>query len=219
MADYVSASVVTALRSSLNLGVFWRLGSDPALHLWMGVNDVPIGIPSLDAGGTVYIGAGRLLGVPDLEMLVNGIADKVEFGLSGVTAEHLAQVEAGAPPVRGALCTVGFAPLDARYQPVTQIIPLWQGTADYWAMEQQPADDPREGPKRTIMLSVGAGDTSRAIPKLVSFTGPYQRLLSATDAFCDRVSRYVQSYMVSWPRFVLPFIAAAPVAIEIARSL
>lgn len=198
---YVSSSVVAALRGSVNLGVFWRLGTNPALHLWMGVNDVPIGIPSLDGNGTVYIGAGRLLGIPELELLINGVADKIEFGLSGVTAEHLALVEAGAPAVRGALCTVGFAPLDSRYQPMTQIIPLWCGSADYWAMEQQPATKPTDPPTRTIMLSVGAGDTTRAVPKLLSFTPAYQKLVSATDEFCSRVSRYVQSYQVSWPRF------------------
>lgn len=201
MALYFDKGVAALFRSSLNLGVFWRLGTDPALHLWMGVNDVPQRIESLDDNNTVYLGAGRLMGIPDLELLINGIGDRIDFSIAGVLPEHLAIVAEDAPPVRGALCTVGIAPLDERYQPMTSIIPLWCGTADYRVFQRIQPDDPRRNAVHVISVSVGAGDTSRATPKMTSFTSATQRMISASDRFCERVGRYVQTYMVSWPRW------------------
>lgn len=199
--SYIDPDVAALFRGPVNLGVFWRLGTDPALHLWMGIHEVPIGIPSLDEDGTTYLGAGRLIDIPELELLINGIADKVDFSLSGVDSAFLAQLDASAPKVAGALCTVGFAPLDERYQPMTSIIPIWCGTADFWTMQRDPASEIGGSPVQRITLSVGAGDTSRANPKLKTFTDAEQRRVSPTDRFFDRVIRYVQTYIVPWPRF------------------
>lgn len=184
----------------LRLGVFWRLGTDPALHIWMGLNDLPIGIPSVDPAGTIYLGVGRLLDLPELEVLLNGQADQVEFSLSGLADEHLAIIEESAPPVGGAVCQVGVAPLDSRWQPKTDIIPLWRGIADYVVNQMQPGSGENPAVK-TISVVVGAGHTARARAKKSSWTSAFQRLLSPTDAFCDRVARYTQQYIVNWPRF------------------
>lgn len=197
---YVPAATAAMFAGSFNLGVFWRLGTDPALHLWMGTGDMPIGVPSLDDAGTVYTGAGKLIQIPDLELLINGIADRIDFAVSGVDAAFQAQLSASAPEVRGARCTVGIAALDERYQPKTQIIGLWSGTADYWTMEQKPAkgDQPSV---RSISVSVGAGDTTRARPRLTSFTDAQQQIISPGDKFFSRVPRYTQDHLVAWPRF------------------
>jgi hypothetical protein len=72
------------MRGSHTLGIFLQIDCDPALRVWMGVNDIPVGFDSITGNGIVFLGGGRLLNVPTLEVLVNGQADSVEFGLSGV---------------------------------------------------------------------------------------------------------------------------------------
>jgi hypothetical protein len=198
---YLPAPVTEALRGSVNLGLYWRLGTEPALHLWMGFNDVPIGIPSLDAEGTVYLGAGKLMNIPELEVLINGIADRTEFYLSGVSIEASNIVDEEAPPVTGAPVHVGIAVLNDRYQPTTPIIPLWTGTADYWTMKQSRTEKATDTPTRTIAISVGTGDTTRSRPRFGFWTDAQQRIISSTDAFCDRVARYSRGYQVTWPRW------------------
>lgn len=199
--------VADRLRGSVNLGVFFRMASDPALHLWMGLHDIEIGIPAtgaLDGETAVYTGAGRLLDLPDLEVLVNGLADQVTVTLSieeTIYRRYLTGLDTAPPEVRGAPVTVGFAPLDARWQPLTSIIPLWNGTGDFWGVEHEPPEDPTKSALRKISLTIGTGDTSRAQPRALSFTDAAQRRLSPTDRFFERVARYVQQFIVSWPRF------------------
>lgn len=204
MALTIDPAVAASFRGSHNLGIFFRLGTDPALHLWFGVNDVPIGIPSLDPEGTVYLGGGRFIAVPELEVLINGQAGRVEFTLSSAVPEFasfLLDLDTDAPPVQGAPVHVGIAALDDRWQPKTPAIPLWRGEADYWSVRQDPVPDAASMPMRTLALSVGTGNTARKRPRRIAWTHAMQQSISATDRFCDRVSRYTRQYVVTWPRF------------------
>lgn len=198
---YLADTVITALRGCINLGVFFRLGTNPPLHLWMGMNDIPIGIPSVDPSGTIYNGAGRLLGVDKFEMMINGLASTATFSLSGVDPVFTAELAANAPSVVGAVAQVGIAPLDARWQPLSQIIPLWIGTADFWSETKQPVSDSSSPDVRTISLSTSAGDTMRARQRLVNWTDSSHQTLYPGDLFCSQVSRYNQTYQAAWPRF------------------
>lgn len=198
---YLPDAVVDALRSSVRLGVFFRVGTTPALHAWMGVGECPIGITGIDPAGTEYIGAGRLIGVPELELLINGKGDQLAFGLSGVDIEFVAQLATDAPEVRGASVIVGIAPLDERWQPMTSIIQLWRGTADFWASSGKAGDDPQKSRVHSITLHVGVGDTSRAQFRNQTFTTACQQRRSPGDRFFERVPRYVQQLQISWPRF------------------
>lgn len=189
------------LTSEVGNAVFFRLDTDPPLRLWCGINDIPIQLTNVDAGGAVYLGAGRLLNVPDLEVLINGIADRVEFYLPGVSVENSNRVAAGAPAIQGAAVHVGLATLDDRYQPTTEITPVWYGLADLWAMKQPKSSDPSQPPARTLVLSVGSGRTGRARARRAAYTSVQQKLLYPDDKFCDFVSRYTTLYEVKWPVF------------------
>ena len=204
---YLPDGVADLLRGSVRLGVFFRMSSDPPLHLWMGLHDIEAGIVAsgaIDGETAVYTGAGRLLDLPDLEVLINGLADQVTFAISveeAVYARFLSGLDAAPPEVRGARVVVGIAPLDARWHPLTDIIPLWTGTGDFWGVEHEPPEDPTRSALRKISLTIGTGDTSRAQPRQLSFTDASQKRTSPTDRFFERVARYVQQYIVSWPRF------------------
>jgi hypothetical protein len=181
--------------------VFFRLDTDPPLRLWTGINDIGIGIDVVDEAGSVYLGAGRLLDVPDLEVLINGLADRVDIFLPGVSVEAANRVAAGAPSVQGLAVNIGVATLDDRYQPLTSIIPVWYGLADLWSMAQTASADPASPPTRTLALSVGAGRTGRARARRAAYTPAQQKLLFPTDEFCEFVSRYTSLYEVKWPDF------------------
>ena len=183
--------------------VFFRLDTDPPLRLWCGINDIPIGIDVIDEAGSVYLGAGRLLNVPDLEVLINGAADRVEFFLPGASVENANRVAtaAVAMEIQGAPVHVGRATLDDRYQPVTPIEPVWYGLADLWAMRQPMSADPAAPPSRTLVLSAGSGRTGRSRARRAAYTSAQQKLRFPTDKFCDFVSRYTSLYEVTWPKF------------------
>lgn len=203
---YVDATTLAYLKDSLNLGVFLRLATDPALHLTLGVNDMPIGIESIDSAGTVYRGAGVLQNIPELEMLINGIADTVRFTVSGVDDTFAARLDADAPDLLGSRIHVGFAPLDDDYQPLTNIIPIWLGWADFWSAQQEPAIDHTQPAVNSITLVAKSGTHARSKQNLSTYTDQAQRQIYPVsgqndDRFCERVARYFQGYIVSWPRY------------------
>lgn len=204
---YLPTGVAEMLRGSVNLGVFIRVMSSPALHFWMGVGERTIGIESSgDMGGDVatYIGAGRIIDIPDLEVLINGIADQVTLSLSveeELFKRYLSGLDDMVPDMRGVDVMIGFAPMDARWQAVSQIIPLWSGVGDFLGVKQTAGEGPDRPAIRTISLAVGVGDTSRMQPRQMNFTSAAQNVTYPTDRFFERVSRYVQQFIVSWPRY------------------
>lgn len=193
--------VIEALQGSTNIGIFVYADFDPPLRLWLGVNDVPIGMESVDPDtGQVYKGGGQLQGVPELEVLINGIADRVEFSVSGVDPDYLAQRDPDEFDVRGAAIHVGITALDEYYQPVSQIIPLWDGRASYVRQIMPPVTG-TQNPSVTVMLSVGGGVTTRARNAQVLWSAAHQRALYPTDAFCDGTARLARGVAPAWPRF------------------
>lgn len=205
MADYLTPEQAALFKPSMRLGIFWRLDTTPAAHLWMGAHDVKAGISAVDPTGTVYIGAGRLMSIPDLEQLINGVADRVEFYLSGTSADVfgplLGSLMSGEIVVKGKKCTVGVAPMNERYQIMTSIIPIWTGIADFWQAEQKPNSDPTKEAVRSVLVSVGSGSTNRSRNKTLSWTDAEHRVDHPTDGFFSRVTRYTQQYIVTWPRY------------------
>jgi hypothetical protein len=200
--DPTSAAFFKGTDAGLRLGVFFYVGLSPTpLRLWLGINDVPIGIPAIDPGGTVYMGAGSLMNVPDLELLINGIAGRVDFFISSSDPTFTAMLAPAAPSVLGARTIVGLAPLDVRYQPQTQIIGVWSGVADLMKMSARPGKDLKTNSVQTVAISCGTGDTSRSRPRLTAYSDAQQRLLSPTDSFFSQINRYVQQFVVSWPKY------------------
>lgn len=199
---FLPDSLIAAFQGAYNLGVFFRLGTTPTLNYWFGVSDVQAAIPDVDAAGTIYRGGGMLLDVPDaIEMLINGTADTVQFGLDGVNPALAAELLPSAPPVVGARASIALTPLDSRWQLLSAPWEAWVGHADYWAQEMPAQSDVTKPRTLSLMLSCASGDAARGIPDLTTWTDQQQRQLSATDAFCERVQIYYQGRQVSWPKF------------------
>ncbi len=197
---WIPDDIVAAMRGSFQLGIFLRVDTDPALHVWFGANDIPARFDSIDAEGTVYMGGGRLIGIPTLEILVGGTADSVEFTLSGVDPLTSAKAIDSIPPVRGAAVQLGIATLDDFYQPMGPIIPIWKGTASH-VSEASEAVQGNGTPSITLSLSVVTGSVTRSRPAQTTWTHAMQTALFPTDHFCKQVQRLSRGVAPVWPNY------------------
>ena len=165
--------------------IVWRLACDPVARLWSGWGDLNTQADDYDTGGARYMGAGALLDVPELKQMMNGLADRVDFSVSGVSAQTLRLALEDRATVEGALLTVGHVTFDRDWQIEGSPVWTWRGTADVLTIDSQATDAGRE---RTITLSVASADTARSNPSLTWFTDADQRRRSPTDAIFDRVA-------------------------------
>ncbi len=195
--EFVPANIIEEMRGSHQLGIFLRIDTDPGLHLWFGINDIPANFDSIDPTGTVYLGGGRLIGVPTLEVLVNGTADSVEFTLSGIDPATSAKTIESLPPVRGADVHMGLTTLDRYFQPMSAIIPIWHGTASHTGEISPPVE---EGQNRTVSLSLSvvSGEATRSRAARSLWSSPHQKAISSTDLFCDGTSRLARGVQPTW---------------------
>lgn len=198
--EYVPAAVVEAMRGSHQLGLFLRVDTEPALHLWFGINDVPIGFDGIDPDGTVYLGGGRLVGIPSLEILVNGTSDAVEFFVSGIDPATGSKMLDSIPPVRGKLVQVGLTTLDNYFQPMTKIIPIWTGIASH-PKEGRPAIKEGETATLTLALSVVSGENTRSRPSRALWSDAMQKAISPTDNFCKQTAGLARGTQPVWPNY------------------
>lgn len=165
--------------------IVWRLASDPVARLWSGIGDIEMLPDEHDSSGAIYKGAGALLQVPELRTLMNGVADRVTFALSGVSSEVLRLALEDRPMVEGAALHIGHVMLDASLQAPDPCVWEWRGIADVLAVESKVTAQGRE---RTISLSVASADTRRANPQFAWFTDADQRRRSPTDSIFSHVA-------------------------------
>ena len=198
---YIADATILALRGNPVIGIFFRLGTTPPLHLAFALNDIPIYIPGLDDPATIYTGAGQFTDIKEFEVLINGIADKVSFGLNGINAQNVNMIMDTAPAVLGAVVTIGIATMNQYWQPTSNIIPLWTGVGDYISVDQKTDNDPTKNTVQEIILTCSAGDTSRSQPSLQTATDRTQKARFPTDRFFERVTRYVQGLLITWPKY------------------
>lgn len=166
-----------------------RIASDPVCYLWTGFGDLETPADAVDGSGATWRGAGGLVGIPGLRALINGVAQRVTFTLSGVNAETLRLAREDKNSVKGAEVRIGHVQFDADWQLVGGVNYEWLGIADAVRVESRYSDD---GRVRSIVLMVGSAETMRANPRFTYWTDASQRLRSADDAFCDQVAMISQ---------------------------
>ncbi len=165
--------------------VLFRLACDPIAYLWSGIGNLYIE-DAIDPTGATYRGIGGLLDLPTLKQLINGVADRVEFALSGVSSEVLRLAQEDASTIRDALLLIGEQSFDADWQVDGPPNWIWRGYADTLGVD---SDDDNGNRTRSIRLSVRSADTFRANPNLAYFTDQDQRRRSPTDAIFSNVAQ------------------------------
>lgn len=193
MSGLIEAAAIQLAGGAVRPAVYLYVeASTGPLRLSTGFGDRRIAPDAVDIEGGVYRGMGGIIGLPTLNQLINGIAQRVEFSLSAVTDEILQLADAEAETVRGAPTFLGFTAYDDDWQPYF---------APYWLAELR-TDTVKldmRATTQTLTLSAGTVHTDRKRPRMSFFTGPDQRRRSPTDAFCDRVAGYSANTTVRWP--------------------
>lgn len=163
----------------------FRLASDPVCALWTGFGWLATPPDAVDPGGGYWRGAGEILAIPTLKALINGVAERARFSLSGVSSETLRLAKEDRLTVRNAELRIGWVAFDEAWQP-GPIHWDWLGVADVLEVESQNSD---EGRNRTISLQVASADVRRSNPSIAFWTDADQRKRSPTDAFCNQVAQ------------------------------
>jgi hypothetical protein len=198
----VPDDVIAAMRGSHQLGIFFRLDipGDP-LRFWLGMNDIPAGIDGVDpTTQEVYLGGGILREIPNLEAVLNGVADRAEFQVSGIDPVLAARLDYESYDVRGRDFHVGITVLDDNCQPISAIIPLITGRGSF-VTESREAVQGAQNATVTLGLNVGFGITTRDRQSQVLWSAPHHKALYPTDLFCDGTTRLERGATPTWPRF------------------
>lgn len=194
--------VVEAMRGSHELLICLRLDTDPPTRVSLTINDIPARMDTVDVGDETYLGGGVLREVPNLEAVINGVADRADFQLSGVDPATSAVVDFDAiqEAVRGQDFHVGVTTLDEHFQPMSAVVPLITGRASY-VSESSPPVTGSENATVTMGLSVGFGITTRDRQSQVLWSSPHHKALYPTDEFCDGTASLERGAAPDWPRW------------------
>jgi hypothetical protein len=187
------------------IGVFFRLDTDPVVRIWLGFGDIAPGVNAYDPQGAVYLGFGEIQNLPTFKQLINGMAERVDFTVSGVSGDILELASGGAPEqVKGKRVAFGFALMDPAWLMLGPVKWCANYTADYLSINQAPTDDPLRPIVRTIGLSCGTLLTARRRPALSYFSDQDQKARSPGDRFCERTPIYCTGFNKAWPTFPPP---------------
>jgi hypothetical protein len=200
MTWYPTAIINQLKAGDVNLGIFFTLKTTPPLNFWLGTADIIAGIDSVTPDGTLFLGGGRLIGVPTLEQLVNGKSDKVIFTISGVDAATGQTVLDTMPDVRYKNLFISITTLDTYFQPVNKPVPLWKGYASHQTkhISSVSGNDART---MSIDLTVVAGNNTRARSAQALWSYSQQLAKHPGDLFCKNTGRIGRGFETTWPRF------------------
>jgi hypothetical protein len=162
-----------------------RIASDPPARIWSGFGNLEIPMDIVEPARATYLGAGQLLSATDFQYLINGVAERIEFEVSGVSDETVRLALEDAPSVRNAAVHMGRIDFDEHWQ---QMGPVeWEAVfrADSLTIESQGGNGSRA---RVIRLSVGSADTGRSYAPMAFFTDADQRRRSPTDLVFSHVA-------------------------------
>lgn len=203
MTLYIPDATAALFGKNVNLGIFFRLDHADAggiLRLWLGLGDRELAMTSVEPTAQTYHGAGRWRSTPDMDVIINGGATRIDFSIEGVSQDAQDRIDAVNPDVLGRSVYIGMAAFDAEWQPVMDILPISHSIADYWSMSGSVVTG-RAQMTRTLSLSAAVGETGRSRPRRTTYTPPQQQFLYPDDDFCKNVARYDRGFSLAWPRF------------------
>lgn len=163
----------------------FRIECDPPAYMWSGQGNLVVPADAIVPTETTYLGGGEWVDLPEIQQLINGTADRVDFTASGVDDETIRLALEDRASVDGAVVRIGSIPMDANYQISGPVDWEWEGLADIVTVDS--TSDEAGNRTRSVTLSVGTSDTARSRMNLSLFTDSDQRKRSPTDAFFSYV--------------------------------
>lgn len=178
-----------------------RAATDPPIRVWSGaIRDIALPADTIETEeGAVYQSMGYLTEIPAFSQMLNGQAERVDFGLAGtaITGELAAIASTEAADIRDVEVNVGLLVFDANWQEMSPVAWLGAFIADSLGIDRQGA---MEGQTRSVKLSTGSLMTGRRRPRIAYWTDPDQKRRSATDMFFEFVRQYSISTTKVWPK-------------------
>jgi hypothetical protein len=139
----------------------------------------------LQVGATFYDGTGQIIDLPDIKALINGIADRLDITISGVSEDAVRLLEQDRNTIPQSPARIGRVSFDDEWQE-TGIEWLWRGVADTVTINSQPSDN---GRIMSFSFGFASGNTRRSNPRIAFFTDADQRKRSADDAFFSHIGQ------------------------------
>ncbi len=162
---------------------FYIATPDPAVF-WSGHGPLLLDTDDVLPAPTVIMGAGQLVDIPALELLINGKAQRLEVTLSGVSEETIAIAVDEAAQIPGTPVHIARITFGEAWQ-IVSVDWEWAGEGRGLTISSQDAGSSRV---RTLVLSIAAGDVSRRRPALSFFTDADQRYDFPDDAVFSGVA-------------------------------
>lgn len=157
----------------------FEMDTETPVRLWTGHGRLAV-------GGTTYLGAAELLSIPDIKQFVNGVSQRIEFGLSGISDTAIRILEEERDSVHLAKSRFGRVAFDQDWQIISGIAWEWEGVADVLTIHSGPSDN---GRTRSITVGMGNSDTFRSNRQPAFFTDADQRRGHPTDKFFSHVAK------------------------------
>lgn len=199
------AELSTLESDVVNIGIFFRLETNPIVRIWLGFGSINPGVNVYDTTGAEYIGFGEIQDVPAFKQLINGVAERVDITVSGVSGAVLQVASSGdAQQVKGKRAAFGFAIMAPDWSLQGPVKWCANYLADYLAITQTVTSDPLNPIVRTLTLSCGTLLTARRRPSLAYFSNQDQQARFPGDRFCERTPVYANGFNKTWPTFPPP---------------
>lgn len=175
--------------------ILLRIETAPVIRLATAFGDFPVPANALDAGAEIYAGLGAVEAIPVVQQLLNGVADRATFALSGVAAEVAALADADAPDVHGVAVNIGMVLLDADDAITGAVFWLWDGAAD--RLTASKTMDGQGNETHQVSLSVGTAHIARSRPEFAMWTDAQNQRRHPGDQFLSLLP--TGEKMKRWP--------------------
>lgn len=174
--------------------LFLRVASTPVIRAWTGVSTFPVPEDSVETDeNAVYRGVGLITNFPVVEALINGVAQRMEVGLSGVDAEALALFQGDKTDLIGRVANFGMMFLGPDEQPACSMWWYRRGIVDRRIIR-------RRNGSRYFGLSIGTGRTDRRRPHLSFWIDQEHQKQYPGDLGLSRLPLH-QNRTRKWPRW------------------
>lgn len=179
------ASALAALAGDTPVAMYVQLDFQSGTQrYWTGGYDT-------DWNGQTWVGTGGIVSIGEIKETDQLQAVSVPLQLSGASGALVALLQSGR--VRGVLCTLWFAALDAAENPIGTIPVEFRGKLDEPAIAIAIGD-----PEATIQINVVSALADFARPKEARFTNEDQQARYPGDTIFDGIHETVEMEVI-WP--------------------
>lgn len=179
-------------KESQRVSVFIYVPGTNAMRFWTGIGDIESAADDILDPSEIYSGRGELVSMPQIGMLINGIAERVSFKLSGADAGLRAYVNDPLKDIRGRKIHMGLRWFGDNLSPLAATAWMWTGTIDT-------VSSGWSGNVASVTLSCVTSRGRRMASGARYWTNTNHKTRHPTDAFCRRVALYSTTYLVRWP--------------------